>query len=340
MGTGNGRAGTAAAAARDHEAGSGPLAGVRLDNWHAELVSRVDRLDWLRGMSDWLAGVLVPLRERYQDSPAVELLHGGRWAGHPVHPALSDLPVGLWTGALLLDVAGHGEAARGGLDAAGTLSAAGLIAAGATAATGIGDWTVSNEPDRRIGLFHGLLNTAALGLQAAGLASRLAGHRGPARALGAASLGVTAAAAYLGGHLVFGRGVMVSRVAWATGPRRWTRAIADAELPDDALTGIEAEGRQVLLYRHDGQLHALDNVCSHAGGLLSRGSADGQVVTCPLHGSRFDLAGGCVRRGPASQPQPVLRTRVRGGWIEVRGGQAAARPAGGRAAASAGRAGA
>ena len=340
MGTGNGRAGTAPAAARDHGPGPGPLAGVRLGTWHAELVGRIDGLGWLRGLSDWLAGVLVPLRERYQDSPAVELLHGGRRAGHPVHPALSDLPVGLWAGALLLDVAGYGESRRAGLDAAGTLSAAGLAAAGVTALTGVADWTVSNEPDRRIGLFHGLLNTAALGLQAAGLATRLAGHRGPARALGAASFGVTAAAAYLGGHLVFGRGVMGSRVAWATGPRRWTRVIADTELPDDTLTGVEAEGRQVLLYRHDGQLHALDNVCSHAGGLLSRGSADGQVVTCPLHGSRFVLAGGCVRRGPASQPQPVLRSRVRGGWVEVRGGQAAPRPAGGRAATSTGEAGA
>jgi nitrite reductase/ring-hydroxylating ferredoxin subunit/uncharacterized membrane protein len=338
MGTGNGRTVDPAVAARNREPGTGPLAGVRLDTWHEELVGWVDGLGWLRGLSDWLTGVLGPFRERHQDSLAIELLHGGRWAGHAVHPALSDLPIGLWTSALLLDVTGNEEPSRCGLDAAGVLSAAGLVAAGATAVTGVGDWTVSNEPDRRIGLFHGLLNTAALGLQAAGLGTRLAGRRGAAQALGAASLAVTAAAAYLGGHLVFGRGVMVSRVAWAAGPRKWTRAIADAELPDDVPTGVEAEGRQILLYRHDGDLHALDNVCSHAGGLLSRGSTDGLVVTCPLHGSRFALEDGRVRRGPASQPQPVLRTRVRGGWIEVRGGQAAPRRAGSRARNSTGEA--
>lgn len=328
MGTGNGRAVSPPAAAGSRKPGTGPLAGVRPDNWHEELVTWADGLGWLRGLSDWLTGVLGPFRERYQDNLALELLHGGRWAGHPVHPALSDLPIGLWTSALLLDLTGSDEPRRRGLDAAGTLSAAGLVAASATALTGLGDWTVSNEPDRRIGLLHGLLNTAAVGLQAASLGTRLAGRRGATRALGAASLGVTAAAAYLGGHLVFSRGVMVSRVAWAAGPRKWTRAIADAELPDDVPTGVEAEGRQVLLYRHDGQLHALDNVCSHAGGLLSRGTAAGLVVTCPLHGSRFGLEDGCVRRGPASQPQPVLRSRVRGGWIEVRGPQAAPRRAG------------
>jgi nitrite reductase/ring-hydroxylating ferredoxin subunit/uncharacterized membrane protein len=273
----------------------------------------------------------VPLRERYQDNLALELMHGGRWAGHPLHPALSDLPVGLWSGATLLDVMDRSPAPRRGIDAAGMLSAAGILAACATALTGLTDWTVSNEQDRRVGLFHGLLNTVALGLQGASLGTRVAGHRDTARALGMASLTVTAAAAYLGGHLVFTKGVMVNRVGWATGPRRWARAIPEADLPDDTPVAIEAEGRQVMLYRHDGVLYALDNVCSHAGGLLSRGTVTDLIVTCPLHGSRFALANGCVRRGPAHQPQPVLPTRIRNGWIEVRGSQPAPRrPANGR----------
>jgi len=136
----------------------------------------------------------------------------------------------------------------------------------------------------------------------------MAGHRGTARALGAASLTVTAGAGYLGGHLVFTKGVMVSRVAWAAGPRRWTRALQEADLPDDSPTAVEAEGRQIMLYRHRGHLYAIDNICSHAGGLLSRGLVADLTVTCPLHGSRFALADGCVSRGPASQPQPVLPT--------------------------------
>ena len=301
-----------------------PSTATRLVTWHGDLLVWVDQLGWLRSLNDWLTAVLGPFRERHQDNLALEVLHGGRWAGHPLHPALSDLPIGLWTGATLLDAADRGPAPRG-IDAAGVLSAAGIVAAGATALTGLSDWTVSNEQDRRVGLFHGLLNTVALGLQCASLGTWVAGHRGTARALGAAGLTVTVAAGYLGGHLVFTKGVMVSRVAWAIGPRRWVRAIPEADVPDDSPVAVEAEGRQVMLYRHRGNLYALDNICSHAGGLLSRGAVADLTVTCPLHGSRFTLSDGCIVRGPASQPQPVLRTRIRNGWIEVRGGQPAPR---------------
>jgi nitrite reductase/ring-hydroxylating ferredoxin subunit/uncharacterized membrane protein len=332
MRTGSGQSGDPPAAIQQTEpAASPPSATTRLVTWHGDLVTWVDRLGWLRSLNDWLTAVLGPVRERYQGNLALELLHGGRWAGHPLHPALSDLPIGLWTAATLLDATDRDPAPRHGLDAAGTLSAAGILASGATALTGLSDWTVSDDQDRRVGLFHGLLNTVAIGLQCASLGTRMTGHRSTARALGAASLTVTAAAGYLGGHLVFTRGVMVNRVAWAIGPRRWTRALQEADLPDDTPTAVEAEGRQVMLYRHRGSLYAIDNVCSHAGGLLSRGTVADLTVTCPLHGSRFALANGCVIRGPASQPQPVLPTRIRNGWIEVRGSQPAPRrPANGR----------
>src|SRR5712691_7147333 len=306
MRAGSGQADDPPAAAREAEPATGPpFATTRLVTWHGDIVAWVDRLGWLRTLNDQLTALLGPVRERHQDNLVVELLHGGRWAGHPLHPALSDLPIGLWTGAMVLDAADRGSPPRRGMDAAGLLSAAGILAACATALTGLNDWTVSDDQDRRIGLVHGHLSTA--------------------RALGAASLTVTAAAGYLGGHLVFTRGVMVSRVAWAIGPRRWTRALQEADVPDDSPTAVEAEGRQVMLYRHRGRLYAIDNICSHAGGLLSRGTVADLTVTCPLHGSRFALADGCVSRGPASQPQPVLPTRIRNGWIEVRGSQPAPR---------------
>jgi nitrite reductase/ring-hydroxylating ferredoxin subunit len=332
MGRGSGQADDPAAVGQQAEpAISSSFVPTRLVDWHSDLAAWLDRLGWLRNLSDWLTAVLGPVRERHQDNLVLELMHGGRWVGHPLHPALSDLPIGLWTGVMVLDAADRDPAPRRGIDAAGVLSAAGILAAGATALTGLSDWTVSDDQDRRVGLFHGLLNTAALGLQGVSLGTRVAGHRGTARALGAASLAVTAAAGYLGGHLVFTRGVMVSRVAWATGPRRWTRALQEADLPDDSPTAVVADGRQIMLYRHRGSLYAIDNICSHAGGLLSRGPIADLTVTCPLHGSRFMLADGCVSRGPASQPQPVLPTRIRNGWIEVRGSQPAPRrPATGR----------
>jgi nitrite reductase/ring-hydroxylating ferredoxin subunit len=312
---------------------AGPAsAAAQLANWHHDLVELVDGWAWIRTLNDQLTAMLAPWRERYQDNPVLELMHGGRWLGHPLHPALSDLPIGLWAGSAFLDLIDRDPPPEGGLDPAGLFTAAGIAAAVATAATGVVDWTVSDDQDRRVGLFHGVLNTAALGLQSLSLTARLAGHRGTARGLGAAGLAVTGAAAYLGGHLVFAKAVMVSRVAGADGPRRWVRVVEEAELPDDVPTGVQADGRQILLYRHDGTLYALDNLCSHAGGLLSRGAVEGLTVTCPLHGSQYCLADGSVRRGPSHQPQPVIRTRVRNGWVEVRGNQPAPRrrPANGR----------
>jgi nitrite reductase/ring-hydroxylating ferredoxin subunit len=332
MRTGSGQADHPPAAGQQGEPSiRSPCADTWLVAWHSDLAAWLDRLGWLRTVSDWLTGVLGPFRERYQDNLVIELLHGGRRVGHPLHPALSDLPIGLWAGVVVLDATDRDPAPRRGIDAAGVLSAAGLLAAGATALTGLSDWTVSNDEDRRVGLFHSLLNTVALGLQGASLGTRMAGHRGTASASGAASLTVTAAAGYLGGHLVFTRGVMVSRVAWAAGPRRWTRALQEADLPDNSPAAVVADGRQIMLYRHRGSLYAIDNICSHAGGLLSRGPAADLTVTCPLHGSRFGLADGCVSRGPASQPQPVLPIPIRNGWVEVRGSQPAPRrPASGR----------
>jgi nitrite reductase/ring-hydroxylating ferredoxin subunit/uncharacterized membrane protein len=312
-----------------HQGGGKPTTGAsRLTTWHQDVFAAMGRWRWLQTLDGGVAGVLQPLYDRHRDNLVVELMHGGRWAGHSVHTALSDLPIGFWSGALVLDLLGKDvPAADGRMDPAATLSAAGLVAAAGTVATGVTDWAVSDGEDRRVGLFHGLLNSAGVALQAASLAARLTGHRRPARALGVTSMAVTAAAGFVGGHLVQGRAVMVNRVAATTGPSRWVRTVADADLPDGGTIGVEVEGRKVLLHRAGGQLYALDDLCSHAGALLSRGQVDGCVVTCPLHGSRFDLRDGHIVRGPAHHPQPVLPARARNGWIEVRGSQPRSRTA-------------
>jgi nitrite reductase/ring-hydroxylating ferredoxin subunit len=294
----------------------------RLTTWHQELFTAVGRWTWLRTLDERVAGAVLPLYDRHRGNVAVELMHGGRWAGHSVHTALSDLPIGFWSGAVVLDLLGQDVRAPGArLDPAATLSAAGLAAAVGTVATGVTDWSVSDGEDRRVGLFHGLLNVAGVALQAASLAARLAGRRRPAQVLGLTSMGATAAAGFVGGHLVQGRAIMVNRVAATAGPNRWVRAIADAELPDGATTGVEVEGRKILLHRTGPDVYALDDLCSHAGALLSRGSVAGCLVTCALHESVFDLRDGHIVRGPAHHPQPVLPARVRNGWVEVRGSQ-------------------
>ena len=104
--------------AADQKPGSAvgsPFAATGLVSWHSDLLARLDQLGWLRTLSDQLSAVLVPARERYQDNLVLELLHGGRWVGHPLHPALSDLPIGLWTGVMVLDVMDRDPAPGRGL---------------------------------------------------------------------------------------------------------------------------------------------------------------------------------------------------------------------------------
>jgi nitrite reductase/ring-hydroxylating ferredoxin subunit/uncharacterized membrane protein len=295
-----------------------PLAS-RLTTWHRDLFAAVEGWPWLRTLEERVSAVSQPLYDRHRNDLVVELMHGGRWAGHSLHAALSDLPIGFWAGALVLDVVDEVSDAPVGDRAASTLTAAGLAAAAATVATGATDWTVSDGDDRRVGLFHGLLNLAATGLNVVSLAARLTGHRRVGTAAALAGFAAVGLAGFAGGHLVQGRGVMVNRVASHSGPTRWVRAIPDEELADGAVVGTAVEGRQVLLHRRGDEVHAIDDVCSHAGALLSRGVVAGCTVTCPLHESVFDMRDGAILRGPAHHPQPVLPARVRNGWIEVRG---------------------
>jgi len=146
-----GQADSSASAAQPAGHSGGASALDRAANWHHDLVALIDGWGWIRTLNDQLTAVLAPWRERYQDNPVLELMHGGRWLGHPLHPALSDLPIGFWAGSALLDLTGGDPAPEGGLDPAGLFTAAGIVAAVATAATGVVDWTVSDDQDRRVG---------------------------------------------------------------------------------------------------------------------------------------------------------------------------------------------
>ena len=283
------------------------------DSAIARAIEPIEEQPWLDRAGDALMSLLQPVLERPVALAIKDILHG-RWLGHALHPVLSDAPIGLWLGSLVADAAGE-EAA------AGVLSAAGSTTAVVTAATGLADWTGTHGRERRLALMHGLINSAGLTLQLASLALRVRGRRRSAVALSALGFGVTSAAAYLGGELVFDRGVMVNHDAWTAGPQDWAAVLPAAELDEGRHRRVEVEGRAVLLYREAGQVHALENACTHAGGPLDEGEVAGGVVTCPWHGSQFRLTTGAVCRGPATFPQLRLQAREQGGQIEVRGRQ-------------------
>ena len=124
----------------------------------------------------------------------------GEWLGHPLHPMLTDLPVGFWTSAFLLDFGGKRLAAASKL-----MVAAGLLSAIPTAAAGLADLRDRDETaDRRVGAAHAIANTAALLLYSRSLWHRLRGRRLRGVMTGMAGAAAATAGGYLGGHLAFG----------------------------------------------------------------------------------------------------------------------------------------
>ena len=149
-----------------------------------------------------LASLVAPLSRAVLRLPGSAALRGGP-AGHALHPALTDLPIGAWTSASLLDLVG-GEGAR---RAARSLVGAGVLSAVPTALTGLAEWGHTDARAGRVGAVHALGNTAALGLQAASWVARRRGSHVAGAALSLAGAAVAGASAYLGGHLATARNV-------------------------------------------------------------------------------------------------------------------------------------
>ena len=275
----------------------------------------VDLLDqpWLRETADTLQG---PVRDSIQQFGEVKDFLHGKWLGHALHPVLTDIPVGAWTTALVLDLAGQEDAA----DLAVGLGLAGALA---SAVTGITDWSETDGPGKSIGLLHGLLNVAATGFYTASLIARRGNSRKQGIALSLAGYAIASASAYLGGHLVFGEQIGVDHTATPDRgqPEKFTPVIRDDELKERKPVRVDVGDTAVLLVRIDGEVYALANTCTHLGGPLNEGPLEGDSIRCPWHGSRFCLTDGAVLDGPAVYDERVFDVRVRNGQIEVRGRQ-------------------
>ena len=241
----------------------------------------------------------------------------GTWLGHALHPLLTDMVIGPWTSALILDAVGGEDSAK----AADLLVGVGIAASLPTALTGANDWADTEPADdsiRRVGWVHGMLNTAALGLFSASLVARRGGNRGRGKLLAAAGGAVLGASGHLGGHLSYSQGVGVEQTAFDPGPEDWTPTIPAADLGEGQSACARADGTPILLVRSGGTVHALHDRCTHRGGSLAEGEIEDGCVKCPLHGSLFRLTDGAVERGPAAGPQPAFDVREQDGRLEVR----------------------
>jgi len=298
------------------------MSDARLAGLAESAAQGIERQEWM-----------TPIEERLQKSIAAAFEAGGAagraiknflhgtWLGHPLHPVLTDVPLGAWTTALVFDVLDSGRrrwpwqaaVARRADDAI----LVGIVGAVGAALAGLTDWQHTDGKARRTGLAHAALNTVALGLYTGSLVMRKRGARGAGRGLATAGFGVLIAAAWLGGRLVYRDRIGVDH-AQREEPEGFARALREGELREGQPVRAEVNGLRVVLVKRSGRVYAIGERCSHLGGPLAEGEVQDDAIVCPWHGSRFALEDGRVLDGPATMPQPCFETRVREGFVEVR----------------------
>jgi nitrite reductase/ring-hydroxylating ferredoxin subunit len=272
---------------------------------------------WARPLGDfnhrWLSALFRPMR------PIKDLLHG-TWLGHPLHGAATDIPIGVLTASLLLDIVGQPAAA----DIALVLGILSILAA---ALTGAADYADTDGSARVRATVHSTVMVIALVVYVVSMLLRWGGSHGAVPiALSVIGYGLLTLGAFAGGDVVYVLGNMVSRHAFRGAGTKWIRlevagGVEPDALPEATPTKAKLGINTLVLVRVGSTVHALHDTCAHAGGPLSEGKVVDGCIECPWHASRFRLGNGHLTQGPTVYDQPVYEVR-RGeaGWEARRAG--------------------
>lgn len=283
----------------------------------------VRRQTWLEPLGDFTQKVVGGAYKMLGPAarPTRNLMQGTWPLRHPLHPALTDIPIGAWTVGVVADYAAHFTHAIP--EAAGDIALiVGLLGALGALVTGLTDYLDTFALERRFATAHGLTMTVVIVIDSVSLLLRwFAGHGAHPVAVALSTIGwvVLLVGAWLGGHLVFAIAYPVNRNAMIeSGPDDWTAAGPAASVPAEGMIAVNVAGMNVLLARDDGVVHALSDVCTHVGAPLHEGTLENGVITCPWHASRFRLRDGHVVGAPATMDLPCLAVRETDGIVEVK----------------------
>lgn len=252
---------------------------------------------------------IVPIRDLLQ----------GRWLGHPLHAASTDIPIGLLLGSVILEVVGQPTAAD--ITLVGT-----IVFMALSALSGLADYSETQGTPLTRATLHASLMTLALVILIVSAVLRAGdpADRTVPIALSIIGLLFVTAGAFVGGEVVYLLGNMVNRHAFRGAGTKWVRLdtgdLTDlSQLPEATPTKMRAGINDLVIVRVGDRVHALHSVCAHAGGPLHEGRIVDGCVECPWHYSRFRLDDGIARRGPTVYDQPAYEVRpAEGGGYEVR----------------------
>lgn len=97
----------------------------------------------------------------------------------------------------------------------------------------------------------------------------------------------------------------------------FVRACSLSELEDDTPRRVEVGGTPISVVRTEGEVFAINDICSHANVSLSEGEVEDCQIECWLHGSSFDLRTGKPSGLPATRPVPVYPVKIIGDDVLV-----------------------
>lgn len=272
----------------------------------ARLISAQDR--WAKPLGEfnhrWLHALFRPI-------PRIRDLLNGTWLGHPIHAAITDVPVGALGISVILDLANQ----RTGADMSLVV---GILAMLGAAASGAADYADTDGTARVRATTHSTIMVVALLVFLVSLGLRAGGPADRTVPIVASVMGflLLSAGAFVGGDVVFLLGNMVNRHAFRGGGSTWLALEVPADLPEGVPTKARLGANTLVLVRSGDSIAALHDTCAHAGGPLSEGRLVDGCLECPYHGSRFRPEDGRLVRGPSLYDQPAyeVRTAANGGW--------------------------
>lgn len=253
--------------------------------------------------------------------------------GHPIHPILIAFPIAFGVAAPVLDLVGVLANWSTVWTTGAYLAAATVICGLIAGAPGLIDYLYTVPPNSsasKRATWHLCVNLGALALVASGWAFRDLDTLRPgagAVVLEFAGLALMTAGGWLGGTLVYRNQIGVDhRYAHAgkwserevSGPVGGTVDVAAAdELKVGQMKLLHVNGRRIVLARTAEGHVAFDDHCPHRGGSLADGVLACGTVTCPWHGSQFDVTTGAVSAGPADTAIRTYRVEEANGRVRL-----------------------
>lgn len=98
----------------------------------------------------------------------------------------------------------------------------------------------------------------------------------------------------------------------------WVDVALQGELAPGTFRVVDVDGTQIVVFNIDGELYAIEDVCTHDGGQLTGGTVEGDEIVCPRHGARFCIRTGAALTAPAYEPTAKFPVRIDNGIVQTR----------------------